>query len=297
MVPHRPWNNTAFEVAAPRNIHLTLDDVSLCMTKSSSLRALLAVGLSIAAAAAAAHDTWFERTAVGAEPQSGIGLTLGTGNVYPKYDSGIDPRYLVQQGCRAGTVATSMQVVHSGDEALQLRAAPGSSTCWAQLAPFDITLLPQIIPVYLRELHLGPELLATWAAMQARGLPWKERYTKHARVEMGAPSSAPVPLGLDLIIANHADRPVRMGDTLDVQVLRDGQPLAGLAVELRSQVSPIGVWRRSDAQGRVQMPVPKLRAGPWMLRAIDLRVAPNDPDSWDSRFITLAFEVQDATPR
>ena len=99
-------------------------------------------------------------------------------------------------------------------------------------------------------------------------------------------------MGLDLLITDHVDRPVRIGDTLTVQVLRDGQPLAGLAVELRSQVSPIGIWRRSDAQGRLQVPVPALRPGPWLLRAIDLRVATNDPDRWDSRFITLAFEVQ-----
>ena len=263
------------------------------MQKTSFLRpAVLACALACAAAAACAHDTWFERSTSLSDPEGGTWLTLGTGNVYPKYDSGIDPRYLVQQGCRASRLATRLQPVRSGDEMLVLRGAPGASTCWAQLAPFDITLPTDKIALYLRELNLGPELLATWAAMQARGLPWQERYTKNARVELGAPSAAPAPLGLDLLITDHADRPVRIGDTLTVQVLRDGQPLAGLAVELRSQVSPIGIWRRSDAQGRLQVPVPALRPGPWLLRAIDLRVATNDPDRWDSRFITLAFEVQ-----
>ena len=240
---------------------------------------------------ALAHDTWFERSSRLSDPQGSVWLSLGTGNQYPKYESGIDPRYLVQQGCRAGTLATRLQTVRSGEEALLLRGAPGSSTCWMQLAPFDITLEADKIPLYLRELNLGPELLATWAAMQARGLPWKERYAKNARVELGPPSAMPAPLGLDLLITSHSGRSVRLGDTLDVQVLRDGLPVAGLAVELRNSVSPLGIWRRSDAQGRLQMPVPALRAGPWLLRAIDLRVAPGDPDSWDSRFITLAFEV------
>ena len=265
--------------------------------KCSFLRpAALLCGLAFAAASASAHDTWFERSADPSDAQGSTWLTLGTGNQFPKYDSGIDPRYLVQQGCRAGKMATSLHAVRSGEEMLLLRGVPGAATCWAQLAPFDITLAPDKIPIYLRELNLGPELLATWAAMQARGLPWKERYTKNARIELGPPSTTSAPLGLDLVITNNAGRPVRMGDTLAVQVLRDGQPLAGLAVELRSPVSPLGIWRRSDAEGRLQMPVPTLRPGPWLLRAIDLRVSATDPDSWDSRFVTLAFDVQGPGP-
>jgi hypothetical protein len=70
-------------------------------------------------------------------------------------------------------------------------------------------------------------------------------------------------------------------------VLRDGRPLAGLAVELRSDLSPIGIWRSTDADGRVELTLPL--AARWILRGTDVR--PADGDRWDSRFVTLAFEV------
>jgi hypothetical protein len=246
--------------------------------------ALLAAALACAATVAAAHDTWFEALpGAGATRQ----LALGTGNVYPLQESGIDAKYLVEQGCRAGRVATTLQPLRNEATALVLRAAPGATTCWAQLAPFEVTLAPDKIALYLREVGAGPELRATWAAMQQRGLPWRERYTKHARIELGAPSASPAPLGLDLLI--HHSGPVQAGELLDVQVLRDGQPLPGQAVELRSDSSPLGIWRRSGADGRLQVAVPA--AGHWLLRAVDLRLSASAPDTWDSRFVTLAFEA------
>lgn len=234
---------------------------------------------------ARAHDTWFERRPAA---DGALQLALGTGNVYPVYDNGIDAKYLVESGCRAGRVATTLQPMGNEPASLLLRGLSQAATCWAQLAPFEVTLAPDKIAIYLREVGAGPELRATWAAMAARGLPWRERYTKHARIELGAPSERLTPLGMDLLIEH--DGPVQAGDPIAVRVLRDGQPLAGQAVELRGPVLPLGIWRRSDAQGRLQVTVPL--AGRWLLRAIDLRVSEQSPDLWESRFATLAFEVQ-----
>jgi hypothetical protein len=138
--------------------------------------------------------------------------------------------------------------------------------------------------------------------MQARGLPWRERYTKHARIDIegttagleagaGAPAAAspstPV-LGMDLQRVN-GGAALAVGQTLEALVLRDGLPLAGQALELLNEASPVGIWRRSDAQGRVSMPVPL--PGRWILRGVDLRLSDTTPDQWESRFVTLAFEV------
>jgi uncharacterized GH25 family protein len=87
-----------------------------------------------------------------------------------------------------------------------------------------------------------------------------------------------------------AQRPLRAGDTLRFQVLRDGAPLAGLPVELRSDLSPLGICRQTDAEGRVELTVPL--AARWILRGTDVRPSAQDPDRWQSRFVTLAFEVQ-----
>jgi hypothetical protein len=74
-------------------------------------------------------------------------------------------------------------------------------------------------------------------------------------------------------------------------VLRDGAPLADFAVELRGVTTLAGQerWLRTDAQGRVQVSAPA--PGRWLLRGTDLRSAEARPDQWDSRFITLAFDV------
>ncbi len=118
---------------------------------------------------------------------------------------------------------------------------------------------------------------------------WKESYTKLARVMMsGNLASGDTSQGLDVRVEN-TNPVLRKGDTLQVQILRDGQPLAGQAMELRNDLSPIGIWRKSDDQGRISFPLPL--ATRWLLRGVDLRPAPNAPERWDSHFLSLAFEV------
>ncbi|MBL8307510.1 MAG: DUF4198 domain-containing protein [Rubrivivax sp.] len=238
--------------------------------------------LSVVAASAAAHDTWFEP---GHDPGGAPTLALGTGAHFPAQETALTRPALVELGCRAGRVSTTPRLARETPEALHLRPAPGMSRCWAQSVVFDITLPPDTVSLYLQELRAGPAVRERWADLQRRGLPWRERYTKHARIELGAPSAEALPLGLDLAIDTPG--PLRAGTSFAVQVRRDGQPLPGLAVELRSEHSPLGVWRLSDAQGRLTMPAPL--PGRWLLRAIELRPAAGD--AWDSRFVTLAFDI------
>ncbi len=238
--------------------------------------------LSFVAASAAAHDTWFEPAH---DHDGALTLALGTGAHFPAQETALARPALVELACRAGRVSTTPRLEREAPEALHLRPAPGMSRCWAQSEVFDITLPPETVALYLHELRAGPAVRERWAALQRRGLPWRERYTKHARIELGAPSAEALPLGLDLAIESPG--PLRAGEPFAVQVRRDGQPLPGLAVELRSEHSPLGVWRLSDAQGRLTMPAPL--PGRWLLRAIELRPAADD--TWDSRFVTLAFDI------
>lgn len=248
------------------------------MTRTITIALFLSAWL---ATSAQAHDTWFERL-------SGDRLALGTGNQFPRQESGLDPRFIAASGCRAARVATTLAVTRATEHTLELRAAPGASTCWLQSAPFALTLEPDKIDLYLREANPGPALRAAWAELRSRGLPWRERYVKHARVELGdAPSATPAPLGLDLAIEHEG--PIEPGQTFAVRVRRDGVPLAGQAVELRSEDSPLGVWRRSDEQGRLTFPA--LLPGRWLLRAIELRLSATEPDTFDSRFATTAFQI------
>ena len=173
--------------------------------------------------------------------------------------------------------------------ALLLQLPRGAVTCWVQLTPFDVEVAPDKVPVYLKEIQATPEVRATWAAMQARGLPWRERYTKYARIEFGGKGPrAALPLGMDVRL-DSPRAPIRAGDELGFQVLRDGAPIADLPVELVNDVNPLGIWRKTDAEGRVRVMVPL--AGRWLLRSVDLRVSRKTADEWESWFVTLAFQV------
>lgn len=222
------------------------------------MKRLLAFGLVLSLAGPAlAHDTWFARQPDGR-------LVLGTGAQFPKQETGIDAQYLLQQGCDAGS-------------------------CWAQTTPFALTLDADKIALYLDEVRPDAALVAAWRALQARGLPWQERYAKHARIVHDAAAAAS-PSGMAMDVLLFSTTAPRRGQPLTFQVLRDGQPLPHFAVELRNDSSRFGLWRRTDAQGRLQFTPPF--GGQWLLRGVDLRLSGTVPDSFDSRFVTLAFEVQ-----
>ena len=276
--------------------------------------ALLLASLSLAAGA---HDTWFEaKTPL--RPGRVI-LALGTGNQFPKFDYPLQLAALQSSGCRQGkqpmaltgmTAAptfTLMQTLAQAGAGVQagapVQAAGGAAepiSCWAQSVPYDIEIAADKVALYFDEIKPPQATRDRWAALQARGLPWIERYVKHARIELSSPpqqsASAPAPavpsgMGMDLLIQSGL-QPLRSGDALVFQVLRDGAPLADFAVELRGVSTPAGQerWLRTDAQGRVQVNAPA--PGRWLLRGTDLRSAEAKPDQWDSRFITLAFDVQ-----
>lgn len=256
---------------------------------------MIATGL-LGAGAAWAHDTWFEPLPT-ARPGE-VRLALGTGNRFPRHEFTVGEASLREQGCRrAAAKAVPLRVTGETVQALTLAARPGGVgpvTCWAQQQPFEIEIPPATVEVYLKEVNASPDVRAAWAALQARGLPWRERYAKHARIEIAArgqpgATAAPTPMAMDMLLESGLHN-LTAGDTVRVQVLRDGAPLAGLAVELQSDQSPIGFWKKTDAEGRVSFTVPV--AGQWLLRGTELRLSTTTPDTWDSRFVTLAFSVR-----
>ncbi len=205
-----------------------------------------AVALLALATGAAAHDTWFQP--LPPTPAGQLVFALGTGNRFPVYEFALGYEYVVASGCRGdGASAAPLAHVEDRPTALVVRSAsplkPAAGlTCWAQLTPFDVEVPRDKIELYLREIQAGPALRSTWAAMNARGLPWRERYTKYARIELGGSGTrAALPMGMDVRLDN-ARTPIRAGDELGFQVLRDGAPIAGLPVELVSSVSPVGIW-------------------------------------------------------
>lgn len=324
------------------------------------LRLLAITGLVCASWAVQAHDSWLS-VATPPRPLPGrTVLALSTGALFPVQETAIAPEYLRAQGCRAllpaalpantpsaapgeapaaaaasapapaaqplvvlGLVDTALLLaVPSALAAPDVPAAPLS--CWLQTSAFELDLTLNLVPVYLDEVRPGPEILAAWKRMRARGLPWRERYVKHARIELPGPAPGagqplaqrlapertgaeaerrvpqparnatdrrvpqPAPIGLDLVLDDDP-RLLRTDRPFSARLLRDGQPLAGHAVELRNERLALGIWLQTDGEGRVHGRLPL--AGHWLVRAIDLRLSTEVADTFDSRFITLALTV------
>ena len=248
-----------------------------------------------AAATAQAHDTWF--SVRGATLPGNAILALGTGNQFPVQESTIAAEHLQAHGCRQGAKELALTAVASIRTALLLRAQPSGKqplTCWAQLVPFEIEIEDDKVALYFDEINASQALRQTWAAMQARGIAWKERYVKNARVEIAGneptmtAAARAVPMGMDIVLDSGL-QPMRPGDPLAFRVLRDGSPLADFAIELRGEEATQARWLRTDPSGRVVVQAPQ--AGAWVLRGTDLRLSTTDPTVWESRFVTLAFTV------
>jgi hypothetical protein len=259
-----------------------------------------AAALAAAVTTAHAHDTWF--APLPSHAPGHVALALGTGNQFPVHESGIGIEHLLYSGCRSepGSAPVALQRSADAPSALHLRVRAERAqalTCWAQTAAFDVQLPNDKIALYFKEIQASAAVRDAWAQMRARGVPWKERYTKHARIELNPDAGAaqPVNMAMDVLL-EAPQRTPRRGDTLQFRVLRDGRPLPDFAVELRGDKLPIGIWRKTDAEGRVRVPAPL--PGRWVLRGTDLRTSEREPDTWQSRFVTLAFEIAaDDKPR
>lgn len=279
--------------------------VSDAMTFHRNRGLLTAIGLTAslwAAMPARAHDSWFAPL-----PGNNRWLALGTGSHFPVHEVAIDPRYLSRSGC-GGSAGESLMLkpLTLTKHALLLQAAPGATTCWAQLPAFDIELAPEIVDIYLAEAQPGIAVRDRWAELQRRGKPWIERYTKHARVvldagaietpgsETRADAAAAGPaLDLRLETRDPVDGGMpRAGAALVFRLLDQGRALAGQELELRSAAGSGGLWARTDDEGRVRVVVPT--EGRWMLRGIELKPAADRQDAWSSRFVTLVFSVRAA---
>lgn len=273
--------------------------MNIACSSSSRLRSLLALTLATGMAGAAAHDTWFERraSATPARPE----FILGTGNLFPVFDSRNLPEHLTRSGCRAATAERSpLRVVDPTVEALvlgpsqDLPAAPRIS-CWAQLQAFDVELTDELVELYFKEAQPPAAVRQAWAAQRSRGQGWSERYVKHARVEWfpdpSAQAPAPAePVGLDVdALMLQPLRAPRVGDEAEFVVIKGGVPMRSQAVEFRLHNSRFGFWRRTDDQGRVKLTLPA--AGRWLLRAIELTPPATEGARWQAVFITLAFDA------
>jgi hypothetical protein len=253
-------------------------------------RLALILILALHSVGAYAHDTWFE-------PQSGsspVEFLIGSGNRFPLYEGGVGGDAFVNSGCRGAdgkTVALAFR--RHVRKATLLRADATDTaplTCWAQLQPYDVELTPELVQTYFKEIRPRASVIAAWDKQRAQGVPFRERYVKSVRFDGGSVAE-PKPTGIafDVLRIKPAGAP-KVGAEASFQLLRDGQPIADFPVEFINEASPLGLWQRTDAQGRVSMRLPL--PGRWLMRGTELRPPADAQAPWLSWFIAYSFEVQ-----
>jgi hypothetical protein len=250
------------------------------------------------AVTAQAHDSWL---AVPGDSAEGPLLELGTGTRFPVRQFTQTPESVIDARCidasgRATPLLPRTQHAQWLDMDLGAASVQSPLSCQVELAPAQIELDPHIVKIYFAEIHPSMQVRQAWSALQARGVRWQERYRKFARIELASAAhataaerkSARRPAGSALEIVVLGEEPISTAAAIDFQVLRDGAPLAGQAVELVSERSALGVWRMTDSEGRLRHRLPF--NGRWLLRTVDLRPPADGQQMWESRFATLAFE-------
>lgn len=262
---------------------------------------LAAIALGLAGLPAQAHDTWLHR----AERQPGSGLLvleMGTGSRYPKSEGVVPGARVAQATCVDETGKRSSLVPRAErDTWLELRTRMGASrmvACSLELMAVEITLTPDLVEQYMVEVRAPQAVRDTWAAQHKAGIGWKEVYRKFIRIETPVDASQTVasaaelrkPRGQALELVPTGPEPLATGKSAEFIALADGKPVPGLAVEFVPARGPIGVWRQTDAQGRVQLALPF--GGEWLLRATTFEIPSSPQEPWRTRFGTLTVEVR-----
>jgi len=254
------------------------------------------------ASPATAHDTWLRVGGGQAAAEARfLSLELGTGARYPKSEGAIPPGRIEQLGCeseRREALPVAARQEHPTHLELRLRAGSAqAAACWLALRPNEVTLTPELVQAYFQEIRAPQRVRDAWVQRQARGESFREVYVKYVRIELPSlgdaapPSLAAVrqPRGFPLELVPLGNDAVRTRAPSEFLALADGKPVSGLAVEFVHQRSPVGVWRETDAQGRVQL-APAL-PGEWLVRATLLEPPQSEGAPWRSRFATLTVYV------
>lgn len=256
-------------------------------------RALAVLAVSLPSVASA-HDTWLSGPATAA-PGATTLFGLTSSGTFPTPDHAIEPSRIARALCRSNGQDAPFRAGARGQKALKLRARglpAGVAACGVSLHPRTLELEAAEVMHYLEEIGARDTVGPAWSA-RTPPAKWRETYVKHAktfaRVGTRADESWREPLGLGLEIVPLVDpTALRAGDALEVRLLKDGRPLAGLALRA-SRASAKAAFATTDADGHARFTLDA--AGPWLLAGTELRASATKPDEWESDFTTLVVEV------
>ena len=249
-----------------------------------------------------AHETWLLPVDFTAEPGQSIEFRMTSGMDFPALGSGIDRRRVTESVLHQD--GDSQGLVPSGatQGALELSAIPGPglACAWVRLRPRILEIeSSEDVEHYLEEIGAPENVWSTWRQREA-GTVWRESYSKLARTYLqgelkGASTARIVSCLGETSEARFEILPLAdptglvAGQSLQLQVLFDGEPLPGQAIGLLREGAEPARLMRSDADGRIT--VTPDGSGRHMLYATNLRPVDAADYNWESDFITLTFEI------
>ena len=82
---------------------------------------------------------------------------------------------------------------------------------------------------------------------------------------------------------------VQVGQSLTVQLLAEGKPVADAAVTAASSVEGPAVKGRTDANGLVTFKID--REGAWLIKTVHMAKSAQPDADWESYWVTLVFHT------
>jgi uncharacterized GH25 family protein len=243
---------------------------------------------------AAAHDTWIVPVRdIPAGKLTILNLTSGT--AFPSVDDGPKADRVVAGGWRLGDRRGPIGGRAEGDSSLALAIVPvgqGTVVVWLALGPKEIDLTDAQVGEYLDEIDASDDIRRAWENA-GPNRQWHETYVKtvttFARASgVGDDASCLAPAGDRFQLVPDRD-PTGLvpGDTLTVRAMKNGKGMGGAGVGAMRGGSDRPFLEHTNPAGYVRVPIDG--AGPWLIRATDLRPGPDG--TWESDFATMTFIV------
>lgn len=258
------------------------------------------VVLLLAAATLAAHDTWLVPATFRVTPGQPVTVALNTSEDFPASEAAPTPDRIArfEVATAAGRSAVTGYRVEGKSLMAEVTPGPGATLVAAVTHPRLIVLKPEDFNQYITDERLEG-IVAARAARGQTNTEGRERYSKIAKLVLCADVTQETvlepPLGLRLEIVPETNPcGLRVGDTLQVQVLFEGKPLANAWVTagykgVHGHRYP--VWAKTDGEGQAAVPLD--RSGAWFVRVLHMVPATEFADAdWQSWFSTLTFVVE-----
>lgn len=214
-------------------------------------------------------------------------LSTHTGDGFPVSDQPVDPARLT---AIPAIPLDSWRMMNKATHAT-VTVAEGSQFFAVSTKPRFLEMEPAKFDDYLKAEGLNAQLALRQQKNEgaAKG---REMYAKFAKTYVVAGAPTPVfakPLGMKIEIVPLADPAnLKPGDTLPIEVLYNGKPLANAQVEIAStaKLEPAG---RTGTNGRLIVRIPI--AGKFRLHTIAMDRVSQPTHDWESNWASLTFEV------